>query len=332
MVPGKMTDDVGVVDARRAALDGFLDDASTFPAATDATDGGEDIAAALAAHEAHHASPHAWLTGCFHVPASKLLPLARAFTAETRIRMQVACDRSGAGNFGDAVRRDLAAVAQFAADPRADVVAAFVILVGRNPVDEVTTFLEAVAEHDLGAEAVAGIGVPLARRSAGSVLRAVKALAAARDNGGGRQVIATAVTAGGSDVTPNDTEMSGFLLACRDAGVPFTLAPGDHHPVRPLESVGGVMPHGFFNILAAAALAWLRGAGLAELEEVVGTPADRVHLGPSALVVGDAVIEAHELRRTRAEFLQRASATNIARVVSALARSGVIAEDGGPPG
>jgi hypothetical protein len=54
---------------------------------------------------------------------------------------------------------------------------------------------------------------------------------------------------------PSVEEISAFIAAAVDAGVPFKATAGLHHPVRHFNEEAGVMMHGFLNILIGAAMA-----------------------------------------------------------------------------
>jgi hypothetical protein len=53
----------------------------------------------------------------------------------------------------------------------------------------------------------------------------------------------------GGTTLPSVEEVAAFIVACRDAGVPFKATAGLHHPIRSGDR------HGFLNLLAAAVFA-----------------------------------------------------------------------------
>ncbi len=73
----------------------------------------------------------------------------------------------------------------------------------------------------------------------------------------------------GPEAFPSSAQVAAFLVAARDAGVPFKATAGLHHPLRhPAPGVHAVM-HGFLNVFVAAALAHVRGFDAAVLVEVL---------------------------------------------------------------
>lgn len=72
-----------------------------------------------------------------------------------------------------------------------------------------------------------------------------------------------------ADLFPTTDEIVRFMLACRDAEVPFKATAGLHHPVRHHDASVNCTMHGFLNVFGAAAAIWTGDAGSAEAGEIL---------------------------------------------------------------
>jgi hypothetical protein len=262
----------------RTLLARLIDDAGVFPPAR------LPMPDALAAHRQVADSKDAWLVGRFLSPESRLEEFALA----------AGRDRPELGIIVDTLVPD--------ADS-ADVWAASVLVAKYEP-----TSVEVLAsdEHPL----MATVGVVLAGFAelpestamyvelprGGAVAdwpRAIETLGAAVASG--RNVGAKVRCAGTTqDDVPTDSELAGFVVACRDHGTPFKATAGLHHAIRGQQD-DGIDHHGFLNLLLACAVA-LSGDGdeaavaavLAERDPAVVMGAIRaLTIGTAARVRGE---------------------------------------------
>lgn len=72
-----------------------------------------------------------------------------------------------------------------------------------------------------------------------------------------------------ADLFPSSDEIARFMIACRDAEVPFKATAGLHHPVRHHDETVNCVMHGFLNVFGAAAAIWTGDAGLAKAGEIL---------------------------------------------------------------
>jgi hypothetical protein len=209
-------------DARRILFSRLIDDAGLFPPARKAME------AAVADHREARRGPHAWMLGRFLCPVSRLDELAAAGLDDDWI--------IGAVLDGADWRPDLDRVLAYAGPGTIDA------LELRCPEEGVGAFAEAAEAVD------AAVFVEVAPGDAGAMADALEDVAAHR--------LGAKLRCGGltPDAFPADAAVAGFIVTCRQLGLPFKATAGLHHPFRTADASLGVLQHGFVNLLAATAL------------------------------------------------------------------------------
>lgn len=216
----------------RGLLFGLIDYAGLFPPAR------LPMTEAVDEYRRARVSNDEWLLGCFLCPASRLDELAAV--ADNKDPVGVIVDSNLAEGDAAAVGSaltDLAWRSSMVEIPvAADGVAALLAAL-RNIPEHVPVYIEPPRGVD---------GETLAE-----ALRLINT-----DRLAGRHVAAK-VRCGGLDAAafPTAAELAGFVVACRDAGVPFKATAGLHHAVRHTDPATGFEMHGFLNLLVACALA-----------------------------------------------------------------------------
>jgi hypothetical protein len=203
-------------DARRELLGALIDHAALFPPAS------LDMPEAIEADRAARASEHAWILDRFIVPASRLDELPRVTP-----RLSVVLD-GGEG--------DLEAVHD------ARVAGRTVELVEARIDPAWIPDTQELVNAKLGEGVRAFWELAPGRGLSGAVAAVREARAGAK------------IRCGGATVPPVEA-VAAFVVACRDAGVPFKATAGLHHAIRRGDA------HGFLNLLAAAVFANADGLG-----------------------------------------------------------------------
>lgn len=225
-----------------APLRALVDDAAVFPP------GSASLDDALRAHDGYRRSGFADLVGPLVLGADLLPALVERVEAQRpaaplRIAVVTAADavedavRQVAGPAGVAV-----AALEVRLDPSAPGDAQVAQLAGdrRDLVDD--------GSLDVGAAVV----VEVPRPPAGSDPAWDDLLDAVRDNGFRLKFRTGGVTA---DAFPSEDEVTRWVLAARDLGVPFKCTAGLHDAARHTAHGTGFEHHGYLNVLLAATLA-----------------------------------------------------------------------------
>ena len=262
-----------LADARYALLAGLIDDAALYPPAQ------LGLAEAVAAHLAHLDSEHAWITGRFVVPASRLAELDDLLPPGRELELSVVLDAATESGFAEGVRADLARIVAAEQPERLMVCSVEARLPGDAAV-AVAALADALMEHGLAGRVDVYAEIDIAGRPASELASAVGALAATqrRVTDGARGLVATVVghagasrsgPAGTADAgrllaakvrcggerVPSPAELAGFLLACGRAAVTYKATAGLHHPHPRLDPDSGeVVEHGLLAVAAAGAL------------------------------------------------------------------------------
>jgi hypothetical protein len=244
--------------ALRTLLAGSIDYAGLFPPA------GLDVAASVRQYADYRSHPDAWALGRFVVPAARLAELEQ----EAALFAPASQSPSPAGSnaepwrlsalLGTDALRELEALGEFNcrhAAAGAPALSADVVEVRADSVEAVDDLLAAVPRW-----AQAYVEIPLDRNP-------VPLVAAIARRGGRAKARMGGIT---PDAFPSAEAVSRFLRACTDAGVPFKVTAGLHHPLRAEyrltyapDSPHGTM-FGFLNVFLAAA--WLHhGMGNADV-------------------------------------------------------------------
>jgi len=197
-------------------------------------------------------SEYAWMVGRFVCPVARLSELARESEAVASGAWQISVLA------GDPLERDLDSITAFLDETgsRFDVPSLEVkissianlesCLEGLETVEDgVTAYFELPVDEDLR-----GLVTALAGSGHGAKIR----------TGG--------VT---PDLFPSPEQVARFIVACRDAQVPFKATAGLHHPVRRADANLGCRMHGFFNVFLAATAAAARNLSVEAVASILRT-------------------------------------------------------------
>jgi len=184
-------------------------------------------------------SPGGWMVGRFVCPVARLGELARESQsiADQRWNLSVLA--------GDPLERDLDSITAFLDETagRFDVPSLEIRVASAANLESCLDALETVEDG-----VTAYFEMPLA----GDYRGLITAIAGTRH---GAKIRTGGVSA---DLIPSVNEVVKFVLACREAQVPFKATAGLHHPVRHFDAPLNGRMHGFLNVFLAAALALKR--------------------------------------------------------------------------
>lgn len=208
----------------------LIDYAGLFPPA------GLPMREAAAEYQRWKASEQAWIVGRFVCPVGRLGELARESESIAREPWQLSVLA------GDPLERDLDSITAFLdeAGGRFDVPSLEIRVASTANLESALECLETVAEG-----VVAHFELPTSEDIRGMV-------AAISGTGHGAKIRTGGVTA---DLFPSVEQVARFIVACRDAQVPFKATAGLHHPIRHTNAALNCRMHGFFNVFLAAAAA-----------------------------------------------------------------------------
>lgn len=234
-----MTTSTALRPSVRAAFTGLIDYAGLFPPAQLSLD-----AARREYHDAR-SGPHAWMLGRFILTAPQLGESAKTLHEP----FSVIVDPDVDALHRLARLRAAGATVEAVEIPLQKSVSPFRERLSRDDVLNILGALEA----DLGVSGLRDLPafVEIPRTAAWwSVLRETLDAAA-------RFHLGAKLRCGGltAEAFPGIDEVTEFIAAASDAGVPFKATAGLHHPVRHVDPASGFIMHGFLNLLAAAALA-----------------------------------------------------------------------------
>lgn len=124
---------------------------------------------------------------------------------------------------------------------------------------------------------------------------------------------------------PEAAHIAEFIVACRDAGVPFKATAGLHHPVRHFDAEMGAATYGFLNVFVAAALAAVDHADESDLLPVLlEENVDAFSFSGDELRWRDRRLGIDDIERTRRDRAVSFGSCSFAEPVDDLAALGLI--------
>jgi hypothetical protein len=280
---------VSTDSAKRALLERLIDDAGLFPPAQ------LPMRLALRAHARHRESAYSWIGGRFVVPASRLDEFATARALERApVDLSVVLDSGSRGAKGDTVRADLERVERIR-QLDAVTVSSFEARLPRLALDDAATkrIVADLVERYPSTEVAFWYESSYAAGWATPPEQWLAVLASARKAAPANVMLGAKVRCGGAAAaaTPSVEDLAAFIVAAHANDVPWKATAGLHHPVRGTQGVdGGAVPHGFLNVVVAAAALH---AGAVEASRVAEILAET---NPRAFVVDPAHVAWREVR------------------------------------
>ena len=218
------------MSAFQAFMTGLIDYAGLFPPA------GLSMRDAAVEYQRWMTSEHRWMVGRFVCPVGRLSELARDSEAVASGPWQLSVLA------GDPLERDLDSITAFLDETggRFDVPSLEIKIASITNLESCLEGLDTVED---GVRAYFELSVHEDLRGL------VTALAG---SGHGAKIRTGGVT---PDLFPSPEQVAKFIVACRDAQIPFKATAGLHHPLRRADVALGCRMHGFFNVFLAAAAA-----------------------------------------------------------------------------
>ncbi len=260
---------------------------------------------AAAEYQRWSVSPQAWVIARFVCPVARLGELAREspVVPGRHWRLSVLV--------GDPLERDLDSITGFLTETagRFDVPSLEIRASSANHLEACIEALETVEDG-----VTAYFEVPIAEDYRGLIT----ALAGTRH---GAKIRTGGVTA---DLVPGVEQVARFILACRDAQVPFKATAGLHHPLRHQHAPLNCRMHGFLNVFLAAAIALKREASGESVAAVLRTesPEDFTFTDDACRVL-DWTLSVDDLHRAR-RFAVSFGSCSIAEPVEDLTALGLL--------
>lgn len=317
MARGQVTTLPMLTTAERALLVGLIDYAGVSPPAL------LEMPEAIEEYRSVRGSSRGWLLGRFVCPASRLEELARVLTqtmvvGERPWPISVVLDGDAsvaavAANTFDAEMSPASTVAtvevrlpeqacRLADAASAAAVMAPVVASAMSVSPGATPFFEVILSNvweDAMPAAIAGLVI---HREAE------------------RRPVGAKVRCGGSDAAsvPSSRDIVAFLVACRDADMPFKATAGLHNAVRRRGDTGAIQ-HGFLNLLVAAALAEAGASHDTLLRVVEDDETDVFRFGASSLRWRDETVPIRSLQNLRAGRFASFGSCDLATPIDTLA-------------
>jgi hypothetical protein len=234
-----MTTSTALRSSVRAAFTALIDYAGLFPPAK------LPMAQARAEFESARAGPQAWMLGNFIVPATLLVDSAHAIDAPLSV---IADGTVDVFELLASMRRSGSRIEALEI-PIANSISPLRTVLSADEILDATGELEADITTVGLRDVPVYVEIPRAAPWWPMLPAAMSAL--------GRMQLSAKLRCGGltAEAFPSVNDVSDFIAAAADAGVPFKATAGLHHPVRHVDPATGFAMHGFLNILAAAALA-----------------------------------------------------------------------------
>lgn len=290
-----------------ALMSELIDYAGLFPPA--ALPMGE----AAAEYQRWLEAPQAWMLGRFVCPVARLGELARESenVPDQHWRLSVLA--------GDPLERDLDSITGFLDETagRFDVPSLEIRVSSSAHLESCLDALETVEDS-----VTAYFEVPIEEDFRGLLT----ALAGTRH---GAKIRTGGLTA---DLFPSVDRVAKFILACREAQVPFKATAGLHHPLRRLHAPLNCRMHGFLNVFLAAAVALKREAPAEAVTAVLRSESpEAITFADDRCRVLDWVLTAEDLLRAR-RFAVSFGSCSIAEPVEDLASMGLLPTPSGARG